>query len=507
MWVWLQRLPLFLVFLLGIGLAMLLPTIHAAAMQDFAIMRSFLYAGLLLIFLTLAIGVVVVRPDSRDISQRDQLLMLVGVFVVLPAIMAVPFQHASAQHGFFDAWFEMVSSLTTTGATLVVTPESFPMTLHLWRAQVGWMGGFAILVAAIALLAPMHLGGFEIIGSTRNASRGRSLAQSAVREGAAWRIGHWARKLFPIYAGLTLLLWLALAIGGQDAATALIHAMAVMSTSGISPVDGLQAAQTGFWIEVVVFAFLLIGLSRLTLMPDDPISHGQGILADREFRLGLLIIAGVSAALFLHHWFGAVDQAGVLQNGQGWRVLWGEVFTVLSYLTTTGFKSAYWEGAVAWSGLQTPGIVLAGLAVIGGGVATTAGGVKLLRVYALFGQGRQEMEHLVYPSAVGQSGHRGRRISLEGAQIAWVFFMLYALSVAVVMGLLAFAGVDFEQAAILTVSALSTTGPVGPEASGIPTIYADLGTMAKAVLMATMVIGRLETLALIALLNPNFWRN
>ena len=152
-------------------------------------------------------------------------------------------------------------------------------------------------------------------------------------------------------------------------------------------------------------------------------------------------------------------------------------------------------------------MLLAGLAIVGGGVATTAGGVKLLRVYALFGQGKREMDKLVYPHSIGQSGSKMQRVTREGTRIAWVFFMLYALSIAAVMAALGFLGVGFEEAAILAVSALSTTGPLAEFATTAHFSYDMLDPAAQAVLIVTMFVGRLEALALIALFNRDFWRS
>jgi trk system potassium uptake protein TrkH len=178
----------------------------------------------------------------------------------------------------------------------------------------------------------------------------------------------------------------------------------------------------------------------------------------------------------------------------------------VSLLSTTGFLSSEWDTAQAWSGLATPGLVLLGLGLIGGGVATTAGGVKLLRVYALYMQGAREIDRLTHPSSVGGAGMATRRLRREGAYIAWVFFMLFALSLAAVSAALAATGVAFDEALVLTVASLSNTGPIAGVVLEAPASFAALDTAAKIVLAAAMVLGRLETLAIIALANPEFWR-
>jgi trk system potassium uptake protein TrkH len=148
-----------------------------------------------------------------------------------------------------------------------------------------------------------------------------------------------------------------------------------------------------------------------------------------------------------------------------------------------------------------------GLAMVGGGVATTAGGVKLLRVYALYLHAQREVDRLIHPSSVGRASGPGRRIRRQGAYIAWIFFMLFALTLTALTALLALVGQSFESALILALSGLSTTGPLVEMASETPVRLVELSSAAKLVYAAAMVLGRLETLALIALLNPSVWRD
>ena len=146
------------------------------------------------------------------------------------------------------------------------------------------------------------------------------------------------------------------------------------------------------------------------------------------------------------------------------------------------------------------------MAIMGGGVATTAGGVKLLRIYALYRHGQREQERLLHPSSIGGGGKEARRIRKQGAYISWVFFMLFALSIAGVMLMLSLTGVQFETAMVLAVASLSTTGPLASIAAETPIAYSGIPDAAKAILAAAMVLGRLEALAIIALFNPEIWQ-
>jgi trk system potassium uptake protein TrkH len=314
-------------------------------------------------------------------------------------------------------------------------------------------------------------------------------------------------RLVPIYGGLTLVLWTLLVLAGEKGFVAACHAMSTLATSGISPIGGVEQSAAGIGTEIVIFAFMVFAVSRLTFSRGLMAQDGGRLIDDPEVRMGAVFLLSVTAILVLRHFVAAVEMSTSGGIGAGLAAFWGSLFTVMSFMTTTGFESRYWLGATDWSGLETPGLVLVGLALIGGGVATTAGGVKLLRVYALYKHGVRELERLVHPSSVGGSGAEERRIRRQGAFISWIFFMLFALSITVVMLLLSLTGVQFETAMVLAVAAISTTGPLAQLAAENPISYAGIPEPAQLVLMAAMVLGRLETLALIALFNLEFWRS
>ncbi|MEI2804736.1 TrkH family potassium uptake protein [Albidovulum sp.] len=495
----------FIVILMGIGsIAMFLPAAHGFAARDYDVSRAFFYSGTICGMLTVLLGIATAANRGGH-PARSQLLTLLATFTALPVMLALPFSEAVPSTTFFSAWWEMVSSLTSTGASLF-EPDRLPATVHLWRALVGWMGGFFVLVTAAAILAPMNLGGFEVL-SGAPAGQGAVFSGQAARvAGPADRIRRQTLTLLPAYAGLTLALWIGLILGGDGALTAACHAMSTLSTSGISPKGGLAGNGAGIWGEVTIFVFLIFGLSRRLYPSGRTVRDARSLKSDPELRMALLIVTVVPALLFLRHWIGALEVDEVKDTGAALRALWGTVFTVLSFLTTTGFESAAWAEARDWSGLASPGLILAGLAVIGGGVATTAGGVKLLRVYALFRHGEREIERLIHPASLGGGGPEARRLRRQGAQMAWIFFMLFALSIAVTMLALALCGLDFVASTSFAVAALSTTGHLTALAAETPLSWSELNDAARAITAGAMVLGRLETLAIIALLNPDFWR-
>ncbi|MFK7835647.1 MAG: TrkH family potassium uptake protein [Sulfitobacter sp.] len=498
-------LPLFLQ-LFGISAAgMLVPAGYGLVVNDHDGARAFLYAALLggVLFLMLA---VVFRGRSPTTDALGPLLSLFSAFVFLPVFYAIPFVEALPTTRFLNAYFEMVSALTTTGAAMFRDPERLSETLHLWRAQVGWMGGLLMWVSASAILAPLHLGGFEVTAQAEPGRRDTGLGNRMAPMQPRARLIRSFNALFPIYTGLTLLLWLLLLGGGETPLVALCHAMSVMATSGISPIGGVQASPIGVTGEAVMLLFMLFALSRLTFSKDTITATQGGLRTDPEFRIGIVVMFAVPIFIFARHFLGAYDVAAMESLSDAGYAFWGSVFTVLSFLTTTGFVSEHWAASQDWSGLSTPGLILMGLALIGGGVATTAGGVKLLRVFALYLNGTREMERLVHPSSVSGAGAAGRRLQSNGAFIAWIFFMLFAISLAGITLALTLTGSPFDEAVVLSIASLSTTGPLTEYGADVPIRLIELSSTAKGILCAAMVLGRLETLAIIALLTPELWR-
>lgn len=499
------RLPLFLLIWGIASLAMWVPAVHAVVLDDHPTSQSFFYSGILGLIIVTLIGLSVSNRVPRY-GMLGQLLSLLATFAVLPVFLAIPTYDALQNTTFLNAYFDMVSAITTTGADIFADPDRLPASVHLWQAQVGWLGGLLMWVAASAVLAPLSLGGFEVTARAEP-GRGTSTPAHMQRGDPRRQLVMVTKALVPIYVGLTLALWVLLMMTGEKSLTGLSHAMSVLATSGISAVGGVANANSGLAGEMVMFLFMFFALSRLTFSTDTATSGHVRLDRDPEFRIGLILVIGVPLLLFLRHWSAALDVSASENLLQALHSLWGAMFTVMSFLTTTGFESADWAAAQQWSGLGTSGLILLGLALVGGGVATTAGGVKLLRVYALYLNGLREMERLVHPSSVSGEGTGNRRLQKDGAFVAWVFFMLFALSLAVISTSLAALGSDFEQALVLAIAALSTTGPLIEVAGEGPISLALLAPSAKLVLCFAMVLGRLETLAIIALLTPNLWRN
>ena len=499
---WIRSLPLF-VILLGVAIvSMYLPMAFAIRLEDWRVARTFFYYPTFLLVVLSLISIAVSGYVARN-TARSYLVTIFAALIAIPALLALPFDYLVGSVNYFQAYFEMLSCLTTTGATLFEEPSALPAPLHLMRAVVGWLGGFFILVVAMSIFAPLSIGGFEIYAATAESQRASTRIAPA---DAARRLKRYTLQIFPAYLLVTAVLTFSLLLSGDRNLVAVSHAMSILSTSGISPVGGISGSASGYPGEVLMFFFLIFAVSRHTLLHDRDGQALRNLKVDKEINLMLICITVIPLLLFLRHWTAALEVDAMGDVTTAIAALWGGIFTVLSFLTTTGFESAAWEGARSWSGLGTPGMILMGLAIMGGGVATTAGGIKLLRVYALYKHGQREIGRLSHPNSVGGSSHRARVIRREGAYVAWIFLMLFVLSLAVTALALSLTGLGFEDAMVFAVAGLSTTGPLVGLASDSGLTYAGISDPAKAVLCIAMVLGRLEALAAIALFNPNYWR-
>lgn len=496
----LRSAPLLVVFMVIAALVMLLPAMHGALMGEYRVGRAFFYSSLSLLVICTMIAIArgVYRAPN---PARSHAIALIAAYGVGPPMLALPMVQSGVGIGFSAAWFDMLSALTTTGAPMF-TGQDLPMTIMLWRAMVGWLGGLFILVMAAAVLLPMGLGGAEVVAAKPSARFETAIKSAAASQGTV--LTRTALLIFPIYGAFTLILWAALSFAGEDSFAALVTAMAVLSTSGITQAGGYVAQNSGFLGEAVIFIFLIAALSRHNL----PIRAQQGRLTrgdrfyDPEMRLGLAVVLLTSLALFVYHWIGRTPPSDATALG----AVWGGLLLGLSFLTTTGITTASTQEALAWAGLVSPGLMLMGLAIIGGGAATAAGGVKLLRIYALLRHGERELERLVHPHSLGGAGQTARYIRRNGAISAWVFFILFALSIGAGTAALTLTGMGFDASIGFVIAAITNTGPLATSLPDLPLSWGDLGGAQMAILGVIMVAGRIELLVLLAVFSPDTWR-
>jgi trk system potassium uptake protein TrkH len=493
-----------------VALGMLVPALQAANAREWELARGFFFSSVLCGFAAASLGVLL-RPMSAREQARRELATLLMAWLLLPAFAALPLVMLTPQIGALGAWFEMVAALTTTGGSIYRDLGEIPDAVHLWRGLVGWFGGFLTLMAAYVILAPRRLGGFEVMSAGGEMSgEGRSVDLRLPSAPFGSRLNRALRTILPVYLLMTAILAVALSALDESGLDAAVHAMSIVSTSGISPTrDGL-AASPSLLAEAVVAVFLVLAATRLFYSRASQIGQRVHLRSDPEIRLMIALVALATLALFLRHWLAVLmtEEAGGIGSEmlEGLQALWGAAFTSLSFLTTTGFHSAAWDTARDWSGLANPGLILLALCAIGGGAATTAGGVKLIRAFAMLRHAGRELERIAKPHSVAGAGLGSRGLRREGAMIAWAFMMLFSLGFVVTLLLLTLTGMDMIEALVAATAALSNTGPAyAMIAEDGGRGYALLGSAQHVILAAAMLLGRIETLAAVVLLHPESW--
>ena len=492
MWLEFKSLPLVISLLALLVMTMLVPAMYGLLFGEVYQGRTFLYAVLLgsfsLTFIWLA-----VKNNPKPSKRHTDLWSLLAFFIVFPIVLAVPFQESLETGKIIDAYLDLVSVITTTG--LKVYPDSYlTVTLVVWRVCLGWICGFLMWVFAWSIFAPLNLGGFELLEIKSNqkaASKKGFIDRGRLPSEKFWSE---AVRLAPIYIGITVFCSIALLISTREPGFAVLRAMSTVATFGIYlPGEGAR----GFTGELILVIVMMFALSRATFSGQFSKKKCFELLLDREFRLGLAIFFCSTIIIF------CLTLKTEFEFSQVLKVLWGACFTSISFLTTTGLVSEFLPADFIT--FIKANLILSALAMFGGGVATTAGGIKLLRIYILSIHCKSEVYHLLSPARVITGQNDLKVKNYNNAMLACVFFMVFILSFALITLGLSLTGSSVNEAATLTLGTITNTGPIIDQfkVSSVPIIEFEF--LAKIILVVSMVLGRIEVLALLALLNPDIY--
>ena len=452
------------------------------------------------------------RGRSKHFGPREALLLVALSWFGGALLGALPFWiWASNQpekldahpfESFVNCYFESMSGLTTTGATVLGDIESLPSSLLLWRAFTQWLGGLGIVVLFVAVLPGLGVGGKRLFQIETPGPAPEGL-QPHIRETARW--------LWMIYVGLTLaeilLLW---QVAGMDAFDAICHTFATLATGGFSTMNAsIGAYHHTPAVDVIVIVFMLLAGINFGLYYRICRGNLSAVRDDVEIRvyLGILLtgMVIVCGALLLSR-NPLVMTDNVTQKSYG-EILRQGIFTTISVQTTTGFCTADFN---QWPVIAKA--VLLMLRFVGGSSGSTAGGIKVIRIWLAIRVLSAEIERVFRPHIVRPLRVGGRSVPQElrlGA-VAYVLgiLLLFGLGSVTIMSLEQLnpeSDCDFISAATSCVATLCNVGPglgkVGPVEN-----YGWFSAGSKVVMCVLMALGRLEVFAIIVLLSPTFWK-
>jgi trk system potassium uptake protein len=400
------------------------------------------------------------------------------VFAALPLYIS---DYSQLRDNFTNAFFEAMSGLTTTGASVIVGLDNAPAGLLLWRALLQWLGGIGIIGVAITILPALGVGGMQLF---RTESSDRS-------EKVMPRVREIATAISTIYVGLTVACGLLYWIAGMTPFQAVSHALTTVSTAGFSTSDQ-SMSMFGHLAQWVAVAFMIAGSIPFVLYVR--VLQGEwNVLRSSQVKtlLGFLAVTvtGVTAWLVLSGRYGFEDAFRLA------------AFNVVSVVTTTGFATTDYN---LWGNVAIG--IFFGLAFVGGCTGSTAGGIKIFRFEVMSILLRGYLRQLIYPRGVFQRVYAGRLLPDEVLVSVVVFFAVFFICYSGLTILLMALDLDFLTSASAAVSTLANVGPgLGPTIGPVGT-YATLPDSAKWLLSFGMLMGRLELFTVLVLIFPQFWR-
>jgi trk system potassium uptake protein TrkH len=443
----------------------------------------------LAIVLTGASGVVLwlaTRGARRELRIRDGFLFVFLSWTVLPAFATLPLLAYLPELSFTDAYFEAMSGLTATGATLLPALDGLPPSINFWRGQLQWLGGMGVIVLAVAILPLLGVGGRQLL----KAEIPGPLKESQLTP----RITETAKGLWLVYVTLTLACALAYRWAGMGWLDAVIHAFTTLGLGGFSSHDASFAHWNSPAIEAVAVLFML--LAGINFATHFMVVHRRSLVVygrDPEALPFVLLLAGsvvfIAALLYLH----GVYESELL-------ALRYAAFNVVSVATTTGYASADYAAwpivAPLWM------VVLSGFATCSG---STGGGIKMMRVQLMFFQALRELRRLLHPRATIPVKLGDQVVGNQIIFAVLAYMLVYGVTLGSTTLLLTATGLDLLTALSAAAATLNNLGP-GLGAVGPTGNYALLNDFQTWICTTAMLLGRLELLTVFVLLTPAFWR-
>ncbi len=481
--------PLAVVALVGrmvllFGLLMLVPLAFALVQRDSAV-QAFVSA----IAITLAAGLGMslgTRRFRRELQPRDGFILVGLTWTILPAFAAIPLWLAVPGLSPTDAYFEAMSGLTATGATVMTGLDRLPMSVNVWRCFMMLVGGLGIVVLAVAVLPLLGVGGTQLFkAETAGPIKDQKLTP---------RMAETARGLWTVYFVFSVACFFAYRWAGMSWADAFMHMCTTMGLGGFSSHD----ASFGFWDSpllesVAVFFMMLAGVSFVLYFAAWRQRSLRVLWANVEVQAFVAVVVGSVLLISVY-----LSANGVFPSYL--EALRHTVFHVVSLATTTGYAA---NDYAQWPVFAPLLMILLGCFATCAG--STGGGIKMVRMLLLLKQSQRELVRIIHPSVVNPVVLGGNAVSPKVMQTVIAFMMIYGATLVSLTMVLLFSGLDVVTAFTAVIAVVNNIGPglgeVGPAVN-----FGGLSDFQTWVCTFGMLLGRLELLSLLVLFTPQFWR-
>ena len=464
-----------------LGVAMLAP-MAVDAIDGNGHWPTFLEASIITVFTGGLVALSCSNSTEKGLTIQQTFLLTTGVWLALPLFGSLPFMLGDTEARFVDAFFEAMSGLTTTGSTVFSGLEDLPRGLLLWRAILQWLGGIGIIVVAMVFLPELRVGGMQIFRTEGFDTFGKILPRAT----------EISSRISVIYFGVTAAAGLSYLASGMGVFDSAIHAMTTVATGGFSNYDDSFSGLPPM-AEYTAVIFMILAALPFVRYVQMISGSPTAIFHDSQVRAFLITLVIIFILLTAYMW----------QQGQGGEAgLRKALFNVTSILTGTGYASADY---MQWGSFAVMSFFFIGL--IGGCAGSTSCSVKVFRYQLLFASIGAQICKIHSPNGMFQPRYDGRRVSDDVMNSVMSFFLLFVVTLGIVAILLGLTGLDFITSVSGASAALANIGPglgleIGPAGN-----FAGLNDTAKWILAFAMLIGRLELMAVYAILTVHFWRS
>lgn len=419
----------------------------------------------------------------NDLRVREIFLLTFISWITLSFCAAIPLWLSPLQISFVDAIFEMVSALTTTGATIFKKIEVLPKSILLWRAILQWIGGVGISIMAITLLPILKIGGMGLFRSEFSDKSEKVLPQ----------LSQITTSILIVYSILTLSAFSLYFYGGMSIFDAFCHAMTTVSTGGLSNYTDSFIHFNSTFIDIVCISFMYLSSLPFLLYVKAFRGHSGAFHGNSQVKIFTQIY--IFFTIILTFWLWHKTNTGVLY------ALQKSAFTVMSILSTSGFAN---HDYMIWGSF--PAVLVLFISMIGGCTGSTSGGIKIFRFEILSRVCSSHIKKIHTPHGIFKPTYNGQLIDSAIITSIIVFLVLWAFTIFIIAFLGAFWGLDIVTAISGAVAIVTNVGPGIGNILGPSGNYADLPNFIKWLYMAGMILGRLEFLTIIVLFSFSAWR-
>jgi len=465
----------------GLGAVMLIPMLVDLAHKGES-WQAFAISG----FITALLGSVVAlssyAPKVR-MSARGAFLLTVSSWVILAFVGALPFILQESSMSFTDAYFESMSGLTTTGSTVMTGLDDAPRGILLWRAMLQWYGGVGIIITAIAILPRLNIGGMQLFRAEWFDPMGKILP----------RAGQIATGIGIAYIGLTVICAISYNMLGIEMFDAICLAMTTIATGGFTNSDASFAGYADSGADMVATLFMILAslpFAAYVLAMRGNLSAIYKNPQTRGFLLILLALILVMTAYMTMNNYNSTAHPLRLA-----------MFNITSIITGTGYSFGDYQ---TWGPLAV-GVFFSAM-FIGGCAGSTSCSIKIFRYQVAFEALRAYVVRMPRRHAVSPMRYGGKPLPKSAVYSVMGFFFIFMMCYAVTAILLSLMGLDEITALSAAATAITNVGPGLGDIVGPTGTFQPLPNAAKWVMSMAMIVGRLEIIPVLVILNPSFWR-